>query len=595
MQSPIRKLASSFSSVKNIWSQMNKKERYFIGATLLARLCLVSLDLVGIFLVGVVVSILSGTTISPTSNLSNLLSVFRSMGFQNGYAVLLFAAVVFFVLKGLVAVGINKVTAKFVARIEWKKSLEAFSILQRNPIDFIEQYKQQDLLFAATGSVTALTTQAILVGATITSEVALLIAVAGYLAFTDIALFLSIATFFALVGLIINKLVTKASGRAAKEQHLSTLSAHGSIIDLSRSFRQLSISPNADSLLENFSEVRRQGAEQSAAYQVITSLPRYITEIAVMLGVGILVAQRVLGGEVNTSAPVVGIFLAGIFRIVSSMLPLQSALSTWKVIEHQSELSLSILNAKPVDRPSDLTPPSIKTGPLEVSADAVFFGYSGSVSDAIRGVSFTLSPGSFTALIGPSGAGKSTLADLVLGLRNPSSGSVKISGIPSRTFMLANRGRIAYVPQESNIFAASLRKNVSMNFGNSTELEVQRVSYLLKLVGLESLVNDSKFGLETLLGAGGMGLSGGQSQRIGLARALYSQPSLLVLDEATSALDDASQEVVQSAIEKLRGTITILAIAHRKETLRAADQILRLEGGHLERVLNLGDENDLTN
>jgi len=207
----------------------------------------------------------------------------------------------------------------------------------------------------------------------------------------------------------------------------------------------------------------------------------------------------------------------------------------------------------------------------------VSFSYDGSYP-VIKDFDIGIMPGQTTAIVGPSGAGKTTIADLLMGLIAPNEGSILID---EREFglerMKAWREQIGYVPQDTFLFHDSLRANLLWARPDADEDEI---SQSLRFAAAEEFVNGLPKGLDTILGDRGILVSGGERQRIALARALLRKPSLLILDEATSSLDSENEKRIQKAIEKLHGQMTILVISHRLSTIRGADMIHVVEEGH---------------
>ena len=216
----------------------------------------------------------------------------------------------------------------------------------------------------------------------------------------------------------------------------------------------------------------------------------------------------------------------------------------------------------------------------EIRLENLSFAYDGEVAlPTIHDLDLTVRAGETVAIVGPSGAGKSTVADLVMGFIMPDQGHVLVDGVQLRPDLIRSwRTEIGYVAQDTFLFNDTVRANLLWAHPGATDKEISRA---LKLAAAEEFVQELPDGLETVLGDRGVRLSGGERQRIALARALLREPSLLILDEATSALDSENEKRIQSAIEGLHGTITILIITHRLSTIRAADGIYVLESGRL--------------
>jgi ABC-type multidrug transport system fused ATPase/permease subunit len=195
-------------------------------------------------------------------------------------------------------------------------------------------------------------------------------------------------------------------------------------------------------------------------------------------------------------------------------------------------------------------------------------------------VSLNISSSQSVALVGSTGAGKSTLADVILGVLLPDSGSVLISGVQPFESVQQWPGAMAYVPQDVAVLTGSVRENVALGIP-SEFIDDSLVWGALERAHLADFLRSSRDGIETLVGENGVQLSGGQRQRLGIARALYSRPRLLVLDEATSALDAETERLVTETLDSLAGEVTLIIIAHRLATVRHCDQVIYLADGRI--------------
>ena len=561
-------------------SYLSLRERYLVAVAVLIRVALVIFDLAGIFLVGVVVSLISGTVISATSPLHSILAWLTANGFRDGYVVLAAVAVVFFIAKGLLSVILGYLTAAYVARIESSKAARVYAGFVRSTLSDVEKFNLQELMTGLTTSMNSAFAGTINIGAAMIGELALLLGVSAYLAYVNALLFVGVALFFGFVGLMMQMTIGRGSGRAAQKAHDGQLKSHGLVINSLNNFRQLVASGSHLNFEAKFRRERSETAHQNAVYATFTTLPRYITEVSVMVGVGILVLQRSQSSGAGVSAATIAVFLAGIFRIVASMLPLQAGLSALKRIGPESQLAFSLLSEfsmEPVASPSL----SYKAGPKEIRIKDLTFGYEQDARTIFDGVSLVVPAGTYVAITGKSGAGKSTLADLVLGLRTPTSGSVTVGGLSPADLRSSRAGAIGYVPQRTSLIPGTVIENVLLEVEPKSVDEV-RLEAAISSAGLESVIDSLPEGMRTLIGDGAIELSGGQTQRIGLARALYHNPDILVLDEATSALDQETELFIHDALLERRGKLTILVIAHRPQTLRDADLVVEVGGGALQ-------------
>lgn len=563
-----------------LYSFLNYRERALVLLSVVLRLLLVSLDLAGIFLVGAVASVVAGSTSAPTSEVSDWLLALERAGFKNGYAILLGVAIGFFILKGLISFLLTLFTTAFVGRLESAKAHQIMQGMYNSDLQSLRGIKDQDVLYGLTNSLNAAFAQTIIVGGAIIGELGLLVAVAVFLAIENWLLFLAVAGFFGAIGFFMQQTIGRFSGVLARKQQQAFLASQASVMDGLANFRQIVGSSRQRHFLSRFSEARSLMARSSAFTSTLATVPRYITEIAVMLGVGFLLLQRVSASSESITAATIAIFLAGIFRIVAAMLPLQSGLSSLSRILHESEIGFEL--AKRFLRPAQADNDNANSGatsPLNfIEFQNVSFGYERKSSNAISNAAFSIEKGTYVALTGSSGSGKSTIADLMMGLLEPTSGRISIDGIAPKQYIANHIDAVGYVPQVTKIIQGSFWENVTLTPG-ADSFDSVRMKEALHLAHLDALVASLPKGLQTPLGSGEVGLSGGQAQRIGLARALYLRPSILILDEATSALDDESEAWVSEALVQLKGHVTCIVIAHRPATIKSADRVFQVRAG----------------
>ena len=213
-----------------------------------------------------------------------------------------------------------------------------------------------------------------------------------------------------------------------------------------------------------------------------------------------------------------------------------------------------------------------------ISLVSVGLTYPGKGSPALDNVSLELVPGNSLAIVGPSGAGKTSLVDVLLGVLPADSGVVSIAGKLPLNAISTWPGAISYVPQDVTISNGSFRDNVGLGYPKEVVTD-ELVWSALEVAQLSDFVRLLPQGLDTPVGERGTKISGGQRQRLGIARAMFTRPKLLVLDEATSSLDGQTEADISDAIQALKGIVTVVMIAHRLSTVRTADQVIYMEKG----------------
>jgi len=215
-----------------------------------------------------------------------------------------------------------------------------------------------------------------------------------------------------------------------------------------------------------------------------------------------------------------------------------------------------------------------------ISLENVWFRYPEAADETLRGISLTIAAGESVALVGPSGSGKSTLVDIILGLLSPTAGQVLVDGEDIHNRLASWQRQIGYIPQDIYLLDDTIRRNIAFGLDNQ-EIDEVAVNEAIRAAQLEEFVATLSLGLDTVIGNRGVRLSGGQRQRVGIARALYHKPKVLVMDEATSALDNDTEREVIVAINRLRGELTLIMVAHRLTTVEGCDRVYTLSSGAL--------------
>jgi ATP-binding cassette, subfamily B, bacterial len=212
-----------------------------------------------------------------------------------------------------------------------------------------------------------------------------------------------------------------------------------------------------------------------------------------------------------------------------------------------------------------------------IEFDSVSFAYEGHL--VLRDVNFKVNRGEMIALVGPSGSGKTTLVSLIPRFHDPESGHIRIDGIESKRFRLsALRQQVAIVQQDVIVMAGSIRDNLRYGRLDATDVEIEQAA---RAAHAHEFIMRHQHGYDAVLAEGGQGLSGGEKQRLSIARAFLKNAPILILDEPTAALDTVSEQLVFAAVEQLRDNRTTFVIAHRLSTVRAADRIMVLEHGRI--------------
>ncbi len=573
------------ANVKKSLLLLDQRERVLILVLTSLRALLGLLDIAGIFLIGLLLAkatnqltnnSYSNETLDLVSSISGDLSLIQIASF----------ALVLFISKSIFASLLMKYMTVRFAKSESKIATSVYLHILHSPISKVSKISKAEIVYGLTYSAGFAITQTLTVMVIIFSELFLLVFISAVFAFVDLQLTLYIILYFAIIGALIYRTIGSQFEKAGKKYASSAVDSSTTVEDSIATFREIFALEKQNDFELKFAEARSVLAKSTASINFLSGLPRYIVESALMVGAIGLAAFTLRTSDPAAAAGTLGIFLTGGLRIMASMLPLQNSLGTLKQMTAQADSFLNLAQAFPNALNSsqsriDNKSVNMDLEPIAVELDNVTFVYEDADLASVRNVSISISKGSTVAFIGQSGSGKSTLADLIAGLLAPTSGTVVLTNNDSRN--------IGYVPQTPGIVSGTISQNITLDINNKS-CDQERLKNALALSHLQELIETLENGVDTELGAQSDGLSGGQLQRIGLARAIYANPGLLVLDEATSALDAETEAAVSDSMRTLHGKCTTIVIAHRLTTVQNVDTVFVFDKGE---IVASGKFNDL--
>ena len=377
------------------------------------------------------------------------------------------------------------------------------------------------------------------------------------------------AIYFSLVAIAQHRLLSHSSSRAGESVVEHTNGVYATLSDSYSLSKLLSINPS-QSLRPHLHSQRESLALARGRVIFLGMLPRYFMELILAVGLALIAGGTYALSGAKSAVAAVTVFAAAGFRLLPTVNRIQGLVLLLFSTVHGARLAF-------VEKSKDnaVEPITTATEDTILQLKEVTFQYPTAHRPALIDINLELRPGLQYAIVGPSGAGKTTLVDICLGLLQPQKGNVSCS----------STAIISYVPQETHIARLSLEQNIALEWDRS-KIDPDRVKDATDSARLANVLD----GRATTSALSGQSLSGGQKQRIGLARAIYRNPSLLFLDEVTSALDAETEHAVMSSIEQLRGSITVVIVAHRLSTVQHADQVIYVEEG---RVLGMGTFEEL--
>jgi len=577
--------------LRQVYNLFSGRDKQKLIAASFIQLSLSVLDLLGVAIVGVI-GALSINGVESRGPGFRTMIVIRWLGiegftFHSQIVILGIIATAFFLSRTFFSIYFGKKVLKFLASRSAEISSTLISKVFHLDYEQIRELSTQDLNYRLTSGVNAMMLGIFGTLVTISADFALLVVMSAGLFYVDPFTALSTFLFFTLVALaLFMKLNLRARilGRLEYEYAVET---NETITEVIGAYRELTVRNRRLYYIELLSNLRRKATSNTAEIAFLPNYSKYVMEAAVVVGFLLITASQFFTANNSRAIPTVVIFLTAGTRVAPAILRLQQGAVAIRQAAGTASGALSLmelLNNQPlrsesVNLQESGTSESSEFHPF-VSIQNLSYTFPNEKVPIFSDLNLEITVGQTVAIVGPSGSGKTTLVDLLLGVRHPNSGNIQISGLPPTIAISKWPGAIAYVPQDVSIFAGSFKENIGLGY-SVDEIEVDAMEFAIDMSMLRETVNQLSEGVDTLLGERGTRISGGQRQRLGIARALFTKPKLVIFDEATSSLDGVTELNVTDQIYNLGKEVTLILIAHRLATVRDADLVLYLAHGQI--------------
>lgn len=565
-------------------------QRTKLFALVAVQVFLGALDLVAVGLVGILgtLSVAGVQARAPQGIIARMLWFLHldSVPAQTQVAVLAGVTCALFMVRTAASIYLTRRALHFLGYRMAEASSALVSALLSKPLTYLQARGTQEYLYGVTSGVNALVLGVLGTIVVMAADASMLLAISVLLIVVSpvVALVLGVLLFAFVAAL--HRFTT---GRAAS---LGTLSARMDVarrevlVEALSTYRDMHVRGSQSLYAERARELGIKAAYVASEWAFLPNVSKYMLESAVIMGSLLVGGLEFALHDAGTAVGALAVFLAAGMRLAPAIIRLQQGAISLRGNIGQAAQTLTLMDELELDRLLPQHPGFSDNHPgflADLEVRELSFAYPSAGSNAVEGLSFSARHGSLVAFVGPSGAGKSTAADLILGVLEPSGGKISIGGMSPQETIEHWPGAIGYVPQDIWIADDSIRGNVTLGF-NSAEVPDDLVWQALELARLADLVRGMPDRLATQVGERGAKLSGGQRQRLGIARALLSRPGLVVLDEATSALDAETEFDISSALQRLRGSVTLVVIAHRLAIVREADQVVYFENGRVPAI-----------
>tara|TARA_A100001035_G_scaffold277617_1_gene274776 strand:- start:181 stop:1962 length:1782 start_codon:yes stop_codon:yes gene_type:complete len=573
---------SIFNLLTNLWKKISKKRKKQFQILLL--LMIIS-AFVEVFAVASVIPFLTAIT-NPNTLISQKYIQFFFNYFDLNNHNIVILTILIFAIGALTANGLKIITLKFNAKFGALVGNDLSNKIYSNYLNqsYVIQTKRNssELITNVIRHIDAVTSVIIVSLQCLTAiiiSISILFSLLIYDWKISLLLFLILSITYILIGLFFRRILSKNSYLVAKYSQIQIKTIQESL----GSIRDIILENNQSLFINIFKEVDKPMRLMKSQNLFISGSPRFFLEataLSLLAGFSLLFVS--FGNYENYIIVILGTFAFSAQRLLPS---LQTIYSSWTDVKAKKDAIRNVCELLEKDNPNNSTYKNLLPHKFSSSIilKSIYFSYSDNSPEILKDINMEIKKGEIIGIRGITGSGKSTLVDLIMGLLSPSKGKVLIDGVDLTSKenykkLVQWRKTISHVPQRIYLTDTTIAENIAFGLPNK-KIDIERIKLAAKKANIYEFIKSCASGFNTLVGESGVKLSGGQIQRIGLARAFYKNSSFLVLDEATSSLDIETESEIMKSIKNLDKKLTILIIAHRLKTLSYCDRVYELKNG----------------
>jgi len=544
------------------------------------------LDILAILLLAVIsrsgLEYAQGNMTDFPDKLVEMLGIER-LSFVSQVGIISVLVVSLFVFRTIVSVYGNRKVLLYLAHQASFASREIVGRIFRGNPQHIVDRKSQEFLYGITqgidnltlvflGSATIFFTEAVF----LTCMLTVLFVIQPLTGFMALLIFVS-------TSILIHKITSRRTKEVSSEYANLFILYNSRLLDTLLVYRELVLRQREVAVTREIQVARSKSLLLRAQLIFLPVLAKYLFELVLVLGGSIIAIVQLAISDSLTAISAVTVFLAASSRILPSLIRAQGSLLSIRQSEGSAEITLQQLRdlgkqQSDNENKSSQVGKTNKFSPI-LSIKNMSYSRDGSSGFQLENINLEIRAGQFVAIVGESGSGKTTLVDLILGMLIPKSGKIEISNLPPLESIRAWPGKIAYVPQDVAIIDGDIKRNVTLE--DDAKIDEAEILIALEKANLKNDVLEMPLGINQLVGERGIRLSGGQRQRLGIARALYTKPEMIIFDEATSSLDPITEKSVTDSIYGKVGEVTLIVVAHRLSTVKNADHVILMDKGRL--------------
>ena len=579
------------SSVIRSAKILERQDRVKLIWVMLIQTALGFLDLIGVVLIGGIgaLSVQGIESHGSGNKVGLLLRLFRleNQSLRTQVAVLGITAAVVLISKTLVSIYFTRKIYFFLAHKGAKISATLIGKILSQDLIKVEERTSQEILFITSEGVKNITVGILATGVNMASDISTLFVLSlGLLIIDPYIALATLLLFFGTGYFLYSKLQTRSRQIGLDINRLS-VESNQKVIEVLNSYRESVVHHRRSFYSKQIGALRYKLGSATAEINFQPYISKYAIESITVTGILVLAGFEFASKNAVHAVATLAVFMVASSRIAPAALRIQQGLLMVRNSSGTAESTFELvseLNGSDIKASRNMEPDfKYQNFVPNVELTEVNFRYPNREEFTLKNINLHIEPGSRVAIVGPSGAGKTTLVDLILGILQPQSGTINVSGKYPNEVSENWPGSISYVPQNIFISAGTIRENVALGYPKEIATD-ERIWNALTLAELSGVVRNLPNQLDSLTGEQGSKLSGGQRQRLGIARALFTSPKLLVLDEATSSLDGQTELNISDAITNLSEDVTVLIVAHRLSTVRNANQVFYIEHGEIRAV-----------
>ena len=578
----------SLSMIKKLNSILDRGQKIRIAGLMFMILIGGLLETAGVSLVLPLISaILDEDSFAKNRYVVRAMDIMHISNVRSMIYILLIALALMYVIKNAYLVLLTYIQSRFVNKNRSRHTTNLLSQFLHRPYEYYLYAETSVIVRTIYGDMDNVF-NLLLQCMNLAAELVVSICLGVFLLLVDARMMIVIVGLLGLTTLVIMKIIKPRLGMVGDKARDAQAGLYKWILQPVTGIKDVKVLNKEDYCTDRYRENATEYADYQVANNVLTNLPRLLIEtIAIVAILAYIGVSMVMGKQMSELLPLISAFAMASMRLLPSVNRVNTYMANIAyyepalnyIYEHVDTAAMRRQEFLDIERRANPNTKSIELK-KEIKLNGITFAYPGTEKKIFDNADMLIPVGKSIGVMGPSGAGKTTIIDILLGLLKVQGGSITSDGTDIFENYEGWLSHVGYIPQNIFMLDASIKENIAFGV-EPDKIDEERVWEVLKQAQMEEFVKEQPDGLESQIGERGVRISGGQKQRLGIARALYHDPELLIFDEATSALDNDTETAIMEAVDALHGSKTLVIIAHRLRTIENCDIIYEVKEGKI--------------